>query len=75
MVAHFDRKLGREISARRKLAGLSQERLSFACGLHRTYIGSIERGIKSPTVRTLRAIAAALDTSAAELLQAVEVAR
>lgn len=41
--------------------GLSQERLGHRCGLHRTYIGSIERGEKHVTVVTLYRIAQALE--------------
>lgn len=35
---------GERIRKRHKHIGLSQEDLGFECGLHRTYIGSIERG-------------------------------
>ena len=33
--------------------GMSQEKLSFESGLHRTYISLIERGQRRPTVETL----------------------
>ena len=41
--------------------GLSQEELGHRCGLHRTYIGSIERSEKRVTVVTLHRIAQALE--------------
>lgn len=46
----------------RNRLGISQEELAFRCGVHRTYIGSIERGEKSPTLNTIEKIAAGLDT-------------
>lgn len=41
-------------------AGLSQEALAEAAGLHRTYISLLERTQRSPTVSTLSAIGHAL---------------
>lgn len=47
---------------------LSQEELADLCGLHRTYIGSVERGERNATLSTLETLAAALDVSVIELL-------
>jgi DNA-binding XRE family transcriptional regulator len=47
----------REVRARR---GLSQEKLGFAVGLHRNYIGAIERGEINATFRTLLALTGGL---------------
>jgi len=47
---------------------LSQEELADLCGLHRTYIGSVERGERNVTLSTLETLAAALDVSVIELL-------
>ena len=44
----------------RQQAGLSQEALADKAGLHRTYISQLERGLKSPTVDVLDALARAL---------------
>jgi len=41
----------------RREAELSQEELAFECDLHPTYISQLERGLKSPTVRTLVVLA------------------
>ena len=64
--------LGEVIRAIRLQRGLSQEELSFACGMHRTYISLIERGINSPSLRTLIAIATALQAKPSQLLGCVE---
>jgi len=42
--AALKKSLGELVRKRRKEIGLSQEDLGFESGLHRTYIGSIERG-------------------------------
>ena len=41
----------------RKQRGLSQETLAFESGYHPTYIGQLERGKKSPSLRTIVSIA------------------
>ena len=64
----FEKVLGRVIADRRRSAGLSQEVVAFRCKLHPTYISQLERGLKSPTIRVLRLIAEALDTTASALL-------
>lgn len=68
----FEAVLGCVIAERRRGAGLSQEALAFRCKLHPTYISQLERGLKSPTVRALRAIADAVGMTASELLKAAE---
>jgi transcriptional regulator with XRE-family HTH domain len=62
-------RLGQVIKRRRVVAGLSQEELAERAGVHRTYVSQLERGIKSPSVRILDRMAAALDCEAWELLQ------
>jgi transcriptional regulator with XRE-family HTH domain len=56
----------------RRAAGLSQEAFADLCGLHRTYIGSIERGEKTVTIATAARIADALGLRLWELLREAE---
>ena len=51
----------------RKKLGLSQEEFADKCGLHRTYIGGIERCERNITLTTLERLAAALGLSVAAL--------
>lgn len=56
----------------RKQRNFSQEEFADAVGIHRTYIGGIERGERNPTLTTINRIAAALDVTASELLNVME---
>lgn len=58
---------GRRVAELRKKAGYSQEQFAFKCEVDRTYIGTIERGEKSPTLNTIAKIANALGISKSEL--------
>ena len=52
----------------RRERGLSQEQLADLCGLHRTYIGSAERGERNLTLSSLELIARALNVPVVDLL-------
>lgn len=56
----------------REARDLSQEDLAHAAGLHRTYVGLIERGLRNPTLDVGHALARALGTSLAELVRESE---
>ena len=59
----------------RRLRGevfLSQEEFADRCGLHRTYIGAIERGEKTVTIDTAAKLAKALDLSLSQLFAHLE---
>ena len=60
--------LAENIRDYRKAKHLSQEELADLCELHRTYIGSIERGERNVTLSTLEVLAKALGVSVIELL-------
>jgi transcriptional regulator with XRE-family HTH domain len=55
----------RELRAEREL---SQEDAALAGGIDRAYFGHIERGTKSPTLKTIWKVSEALDTRPSELL-------
>lgn len=59
--------LGVHLRLLRVKAGLSQEKLGFKSGLHRTYIGSIERGEQNISVDNIGKLAKALKISIKEL--------
>ena len=60
--------LAENIATYRQSRGLSQEALAGVCGLHRTYIGSIERCERNVTLATLELLAGALKTDVPSLL-------
>jgi transcriptional regulator with XRE-family HTH domain len=60
--------LGDRIRDRRTDLKLTQEELGERCGLHRTFIGSVERGERNISVLNLRQIAVALRVPVADLL-------
>jgi len=64
--------IGNRIRELRLDADLSQEKLSFACDLDRTYIGSVERGERNISVINLRKIAQALNIEVSALLNIEE---
>lgn len=51
---------------------LSQEQFAFETDLHRTYISQLERGLKSPSLKTLYKISSVLEISLTELMALVE---
>ena len=64
--------LGQVVRQERKNLGLSQEELAEACGLHRNFVGYIERAEKSATIGTLFKLAAGLKTTPSHLIHLVE---
>lgn len=62
-----DIQIGEQIRYYRRKNGISQETLALIADLNPAYIGQIERGIKSPTINTLKKIADALGVSLATL--------
>ena len=62
------RRLGLNLKKLREEQGFSQESFADHCGLHRTYISGIERGVRNPTVVILDKIAKGLEVPAGQLL-------
>ena len=61
--------IAQNIRCTRHCRGISQEELADIAGVHRTYIGMIERSEKNVTVLSLNKIASALDVPVETLLQ------
>lgn len=76
MAARAVRKAGKRLTSvlaanlrsHRRRMQLSQEALAERCGLHRTYVGSVERGERNVTLSSLEVLARALGVSVPELL-------
>jgi len=64
---------GLQVKRYRKKKGISQEELASLADLHRTYIGSIERGERNVSLNNVEKIASALDVLAIDLLIDQEV--
>lgn len=62
-------KFGKRVLSYRKEANLSQEKLAELSGLHRTYIGMIERGEKNITLKNIEKISKALEINMSDLLK------
>ena len=54
-------KFGKKVRDERTRLGLSQEALASRAGVHRTYVGMIERAEKNITLENIQKIARALD--------------
>ena len=64
--------LGRRVKERRNLMGIGQERFALNAGLHRTYVTSLERGMRNPSIETLCKVAVALGCDVADLVQGLQ---
>lgn len=63
---------GLKVKEIRKEKGLSQEELADKAGLHRTYIGMIERAEKNITLINIEKIASAFECSIADLFKEIK---
>ncbi len=68
------RVLGRVIRGRRAFLGFSQEGFADKVGIHRTYMGAIERGERNMTLSNLVKLADAFGISPSQLLVEAEKA-
>ena len=62
-------KLGRNLRKAREKRGWSQEEFAHRCGVHRTYVGGIERAEYNVTILTLRKFTKALGISLREAIR------
>ena len=68
----MDKKFGLILKKLRLEKEISQEEFAFRIGLHRTYISQLERGLKSPSLRTMVKICDELDITLVQLMQNME---
>lgn len=66
------KKLGRRVRELRAAKGWSQEEFAHVCGLHRTYIGQIERAEKNISFENLTKLSTAFGITMAELVSGLE---
>jgi len=69
MPEELQKRVGMRIRKLRKERDWSQEEFADECGLHRTYMGSVERGERNLTLNSLDKIAKTLKVSLSELLK------
>jgi transcriptional regulator with XRE-family HTH domain len=68
MEGDLQRAVGRNLRAYRLARGLSQEAFADALGVHRTYMGGMERGERNLTLKSLERIAARIEVDPLSLL-------
>jgi transcriptional regulator with XRE-family HTH domain len=64
--------LGQRIRELRTKQGYSQESFADLCGVHRTFMGTIERGESNVSFQNLAKVSSALGITLAQLLSGVE---
>ena len=64
----LQKQLGLRIRRLREKGGYTQESFADACGLHRNFMGAVERGRQNLTLKSLRLIAQSLGTTMSKLL-------
>ena len=69
MEGDLQRNVGQNLRAYRLARGMSQEAFAEVLGVHRTYMGSVERGERNLTLRSVERIAARIDEEPLALLR------
>jgi transcriptional regulator with XRE-family HTH domain len=67
----FLQALGDRVRDRRAELKMTQQELGDRCGLHRTFVGSVERGERNVSILNLRQLTAVLRVSLEELLAGI----
>ena len=65
------KKFGERVRIARKQIGWSQEELADSCGLHRTYVGAVERGERNVCLINIVQFARALRVKPSELMEGI----
>lgn len=68
----IDKAFAKALKQLRKQKGLTQEALAFEVGIHRTYVSQLERGQKSPSLKTLHKVSQVFAIRLSELMLVVE---
>ncbi|MGH8245821.1 MAG: helix-turn-helix domain-containing protein, partial [Gammaproteobacteria bacterium] len=61
--------MGKALQEFRQGRGISQERLGLDAGFDRTFISLLERGLRSPTIRTVVKLAEMLEVRPSEIVR------
>ena len=61
--------IGINIRKYREAKSITQEKLSKICGLHRNYIGSVEKGERNISIKSLEKIADGLNVTISKLFE------
>lgn len=69
MEGDLQKTLGRNLRLYREQRGLSQEDFADLVGVHRTYMGGVERGERNLTLRSVERLAAMIDVDPLDLLR------
>jgi transcriptional regulator with XRE-family HTH domain len=73
MEGDLQRILGQNLRAYRKARGLSQEAFADVLGVHRTYVGGLERGERNLTLKSVERIAAQIEQEPISLLRSSSI--
>jgi transcriptional regulator with XRE-family HTH domain len=68
MVENVMTRFGKRLRSVRERVGISQEKLAELAGLHRTYVSSVERGLRNISLENIEKLAEALDVRMAKLM-------
>lgn len=71
MEGDLQKTLGRNLRTHRQKLGMSQETFADFLGVHRTYMGGVERGERNLTLKSVEKLAQQLEVGPLELLTPV----
>lgn len=65
---NIKKRFGERVRKLREQRGLTQEQLADKAGMHFTYVGQIERGVRNPSLVNIEKLARALNVSGGDIL-------